>query len=44
MSDWFSFVAFLTRVSNLLEVSLHLVPLEPTGSGVTGLTLDTWVN
>ena len=34
----FSFVIFLTRVSKLLAVSLHLVPLEPTGSGVIGLT------
>ena len=40
----FSFVAFFTRVSKLLGVSLHLVPLEPIGSGVTSLTLDTWVN
>ena len=44
VGNYFSFVAFLTRVSKSLGVSLHLVPIEPLGLGVTGQTLDTRVN
>jgi hypothetical protein len=39
----FSFVAFFTRVSKLVR-SFTLNSLKPSGLGVIGLKLDTWVN